>query len=316
MSQTGLDPKTVRDPEKDTRATKKGRWRLRWWHFGLVVALGLALLVGWIGVDIAKNEARQERYRAEQELKEKNKAPPWTYDPAACATDPEGMVYIALGRIVLRLPMEQSLMTDRLEPYWPERMISPPDPSEPEGCPGNPSQQRSLGFMYAYEAILKNKFDPNMTGRPNLLRLISAAPDAWGLQLSTEKRFEAQCRRRGERRKLPNGLTACHVQPDDKTIPIEHWGVTYRADPEVYSAPFGRPFVVDCWPGVRPELLECHVTYKLYETLNVAYRFWPKNIPIDQIIEFDSGLREKIAASRIVDFMWPDDAADQDRPHQ
>jgi hypothetical protein len=42
----------------------------------------------------------------------------------------------------------------------------------------------------------------------------------------------------------------------------------------------------------------------LYPTVNVWYRFWPRQIAISEIISFDKALRERISQRHIVDFNW------------
>ena len=163
---------------------RRRRWRPRWRHVALLVLLGMAVGFGVVWVETLRLDAKRAAFKAEQEARKKQE--PWGYDLDACATDAEGMFHVALGRIVLRVPEGTTLMTDRIAVRDPERLIPPPDPNEPEGCPGNPSQQGSLGFMYRYAALLENKFDPNLTGQPNQLQLISARPDFWGTWQTTE----------------------------------------------------------------------------------------------------------------------------------
>jgi hypothetical protein len=60
------------------------------------------------------------------------------YDPSKCSKDPHGMVYFAVGRRVFRQPVENigyiaAGSRPANAPY-----PSPPDPSEPMGCPDHP----------------------------------------------------------------------------------------------------------------------------------------------------------------------------------
>ncbi|MCG8433379.1 MAG: hypothetical protein MJA83_05050, partial [Gammaproteobacteria bacterium] len=76
-----------------------------------------------------------------------------TYDPESCASDPKGKIFVALGRIVLSLPSEELTY---IGDWPPEKLVtlpSAPNPSEPEGCPGNPVQGHDLAFLYIDESI-------------------------------------------------------------------------------------------------------------------------------------------------------------------
>ena len=62
------------------------------------------------------------------------------YDPAACKADAQGKRYIALGRYVLATPYSKRDVY-LLDPLRPGNIsLVPPDPTGPEGCPGNPLQ--------------------------------------------------------------------------------------------------------------------------------------------------------------------------------
>lgn len=232
-----------------------------------------------------------------------------TYDPDSCAVDAEGMVYIALDRAVLRFPArELTYIGD-----WPSDKNAPvyvaprpPKPSEPEGCPGNPIQASSFNFAYRYQAIKDDRRDPRIPmGVPDFLRLIAARPDFYGMQKFHEAQFERRCDV-AEPENLPNGLVACLVQPADKTSPKAGWSGSYRAQPEIYRTPLGRPFVAACLSGVAKGTRQCSVSYKFEETINVAYRFSTLRISISDVIALDQDLRAKIAAARVEDYPWPE----------
>jgi hypothetical protein len=112
------------------------------------------------------------------------------------------------------------------------------------------------------------------------------------------------------RETLPNGLVACRVQPVDKSR-VEDWGASYIADASVYTTPLGRPFIVDCGPGLYsgPPIASCRVAYAITSDLAVSYEFQPylgtSPIPIDHIVEFDREVRAQIDDAMVKDFIWP-----------
>lgn len=234
------------------------------------------------------------------------------YDPESCATPADGMVYLAFNRIVLSIPAFDLKSIRDMPPERLAKMPPPPNPNEPEGCPDHPIQATGFTLPYLYHAIRKNKRDPQLPPyAPNILKLANSRPDYWGLQPSEERRFDEACSKFEEREELSNGLIACRVPHSDPTRPREKWAVHLQAKPEVYSAPFGRPFVITCYPFGNGSQT-CLVSYKLYETLNVFYeitvqhQYSARFIPLTETIEFDRGLRAKIEDARVKDFIWPD----------
>lgn len=253
------------------------------WCATIVVAL---ICVGWVPTTLA------------DEIK---------YDSSSCTPDAEGMVYVALGETVFRWPEEELSLVGAVPPSQMAALPKSPDPSQPEGCPGNPIRGANFSFLYRYDALLAAKRGqqnptPYPVGAPESLRLIAASPDSWGTQPSNERMFLHVCDEWEIKEVLPNGLIACSAPPDDKTKPRNTWATFYQALPDVYGVPFDRPFVVKCLYIVT--VMQCNVIYKLYRTVNITYQFWRGRLPISQIIEFDRGLRKRLESHRVPNFIW------------
>ena len=260
----------------------------------LALSLSLAVTASFVGLVVT------EPARADSEIV--------SYDPSQCATDPEGTVTIALDRLVMRVPMDALSSIRDLPPEARAVAPAPPDPSEPEGCPDHPMVGRSFYFRYLSDTLHNNSsLSSPAQRRIDRLLLVAARPDFWGLQPSEERSFERICNDQQIRDELDNGLLACLVRPDITGRPREHWPFAAQAPLDLYTAPFGRPFMVHCTWGFRPGTHQCDVTYKLYETVNVSYRFEPGRLPLDDLIDFDRGLRASIESMRIHDFVWPDE---------
>ena len=230
------------------------------------------------------------------------------YDPSQCSTDPEGTVTIALGRVVLRVPMDALSSIADLPPQ--ERAVAPvpPDPSQPQGCPDHPMIGRAFYFRYLSDAVQDGSLSNQpLSRRIDRLALIAVRPDFWGLQPSHERRFRQVCTDYQLRRESGNGLQICHVRPNDTERPERHWPFVAQAPLSRYVAPFDRPFTAYCTWGSRPGTHQCDVDYKLYDTMNVAYRFEPGRLPLDDLIDFDRGLRAWIESVRVDGFVWPDE---------
>jgi hypothetical protein len=213
------------------------------------------------------------------------------YDSSSCHPDAAGLVYIALGREVFRWPQEELTLIRDLPPELRAEALQPPDPSEQEGCPGNPIQAAGFDFVY-------RPGDLPTRGIPERLELIAARPDFWGLQKNAEQHFLRTCERWHEREETGYGFVACAVPPSPPRL-REQWATHYQAKLEIYRAPFDRPFTVLC----SYEIV-CDIEYKLYETVNIAYSFRRDRVPISEVIDFDRSLRSRIERSRVSDFQW------------
>lgn len=245
------------------------------------------------------------------------------YDAATCKADAKEHLYISLGRYVLAVPFLES-GTYVLDSVPPNARLLAPDPTEPEGCPGNPSQQRSFAFNGApLVDANSDSSKPAHREAPTRLTLYEVwkpNPNTdrdhpeWSGESLTDSVVRSTCARTSVRETLPNGLTACRIQPVDKPR-VEDWAASYVSDPGVYATPLGRPFMVDCGPGLYSRgISHCKVAYSLAPGLAVGYEFQPylgsSPIPIDHIIEFDRQLRAEIDAALVKDFIWPNQGND------
>ena len=251
---------------------------------------------------------------------------PSRFDPSTCKTDAHGKLTIALGRIVLAVPNDGVVVTGGIYPGSGDEPLRPPDSSELEGCPGNPKQLTSFAFAYFYQEALEHKHgkstDPQP--KPDLLtlyktilgsRVATVDDEAWpgeALQLEVS---EGTCDHAAIREELANGLRACRIKPASEHR-LEDWGASYVARSESYATPLGKPFVVNCSAMLFTRRIgQCDVAYAMAPGLGVAYRFQPYRgshpIPIDQIIDFDRGLRASIAQAMIKDYAWPNQGSEK-----
>jgi hypothetical protein len=236
-----------------------------------------------------------------------------TYDPSSCKTDAEGMVYFALGREVFRRPFQGSMSIGGMLAEERAALPPPPDPSEPEGCPGNPVWGRSFSIDYEHLPADPNAYRQQTPFRAsiNFIALRESDWDSvydaatWGNQLSYERDFDRRKHDYDSCETLPSGLIDCRVPESDRTR--EFWSATFQAEPDIYSAPFGRPFTVSCltWPVVARQ--DCNVSYNYTRSTRIAYHFDLNDLPPAEFISFDRGLREKIESMRVRDYRWKDE---------
>jgi hypothetical protein len=275
----------------------------------LLIALVLAVLplmfdiVGKVAYE-RHLERMRESYAVSREKAEKERQNNLPYHPDRCKTDAKGRVYFALGRQVFHVPYQTPLFTEFKRQ---DSMPSRPDPSEPTGCPGNPLWGESFLFSHGYSADENKKPDPNSNRPPEGLRLMEPESEQLDLQLFYEESFTRRKDTYNTCEALPEGFVACYTPPEDTSLPKAAWGVTYQAAPDVYRAPMDRPFTIFCAPASTLPM-QCNVNYRAYDgDLILAYWFYPKDLPISEIIDYDRRLRETVEAMRVKDYRWADE---------
>jgi hypothetical protein len=253
--------------------------------FACLVAT-LAFFVDWS----ERGEARAEEFN---------------FSPSSCATDPGDTIHLALGRTVLRVPLDSLVYI--LDLHVEERTEAPPvpDPSQPEGCPDHPVQARSFTLRAALTEFGGggDRAD-NAATQYVPFKLVLSTPDEWGIQPSAERRFAERCSSFGIWDELENGLVACRVRFEDAPEMDNDSAIIYQARPDVYSAPFGRPFVIDCFQLLLIGSQTCYNVYKLYRTVNFARKFDLQRVDAADLVDIDRALRAWIETTRVADYQW------------
>ncbi|MFK3775232.1 hypothetical protein [Pseudomonas sp. NPDC089406] len=218
--------------------------------------------------------------------------------PERCqAKDPDGLAYIALGSTVLKLPIRHLNVTSAPASSAPPLMA--PDPNEPVGCRNNPLRQQSLMINFGFDAWLKARDKPSGALLKEMT-LIASSTDYWGIPL--DERHATRCKLYPRTRTLTNGLVGCLPALAPRHPDRDEVG-SYRARPEVYKAPFDKPFVVACRPSI-PKGTECHVSYKILPTVNITYVFVTSRLALDDVIEFDKRFREDVQRAVVPEYKW------------
>ena len=252
------------------------------------------------------------------------------HQTTACKSDGQGNYYVALGRYVLAMPYSKhgAYMIDPLRRG--DIGFAPPDPTEREGCSGNPLQSRSYEILHApYDfGPIAGSDAGSETPQAETLTFYrtlrgSPSPHAgdpeWAGADLRMLIWDKTCKVAAVREELPNGLTVCRIKLHWPSDPVaearqENWGASYRARPDVYAAPLGKPFVFDCGPLLLENTIsDCNVAYAMARGLGVGYRFQPylgkHHIPIDRVIEYDRGLRAAIESTIVKDYSWKEERA-------
>jgi hypothetical protein len=239
-------------------------------------------------------------------LPEEGSAAELQFSPSLCATDPGDTIHLALGRTVLRVPLDSLVYI--LDLHIEERSDAPevPDPNEPEGCPDHPVQAAAYTLRAPLSELLgKDDAADGSGARFVPFKLVWGSPDAWGLQPSKERRYAKACEAYGVWEELENGLVSCRVRFKEAPELDKDSAIVFQARPEIYSAPLDRPFVIDCSHLLGIGSQTCYNVYKLYPTVNFARKFDLQRVDIDDFIDVDRALRAWIENARVVDYQWP-----------
>ena len=191
--------------------------------------------------------------------------------------------------------------------------LTPPDLSQPAGCPANPVRGGGFIFAFRYHELHGRVFQPGLA--PEVLAGLSlflAGPRYDYNLTAVQDRHRDICEQHGMREKTPDGQIASYI-PLERYVDRRYWPVSYQARHDVYTTPLGRPFVIWCrmWDNFGNRY--CDILYKLTETLTLGYRFNTGRVPASDIIIFDRNLRTNIEAAKVADFAWPEQVTTADK---
>lgn len=217
----------------------------------------------------------------------------FTYDPSTCSRDPKGMVYFAVGRRVLRQPLENLGYMTGMNAADRRAMPHVRHPEEPVGCPDHPIQ------MAAYDLWHISSMPGNV---PNM-----AAADADKINLIIHGRdtpyrqndlFELMCRTHKLRDESVPGFVGC------KKPYRCNEDVTYQANE--YTEPDGTKIALHCTVSLdcTPRLATCFGGYLLREHLTVNFKFAPSVLPIERFPAADQEMQRRLEAAEVRDFEW------------
>lgn len=121
------------------------------------------------------------------------------------------------------------------------------------------------------------------------------------------KNYERRCASDTIREIIDGLFVACRASRGSDMLTR---GVSYKALPEVYQAPSGKPFIVECLSGPESWLPVCDVSYKLHSDVNIFYKLVtrssrnPDALALSEIVTFDRTFRAAVEAAWIKDYSW------------
>lgn len=218
----------------------------------------------------------------------------FSYDPSTCSRDPQGRVYFAVGRRVLRQPMDNLSYMTGLNAAKRRAMPHVRHPEEPVGCPDHPVQ------MWSYT-----------------LGRVSAMPDDPPSPASADADRISVLVHAGDRPFRRNGAVArvCARDnwPPDTSAPDFIGCRTPRQCDQYahyeaveYAELNGTKVALDCGGGSRCTIERgwCEGGYILREHFTVNFKFGVSSLPIAHFIAADQELRRRLEAAEVRDFEW------------
>jgi hypothetical protein len=227
-----------------------------------------------------------------------------TYDSSKCASNPNGMIYVAAGRHVFHQPVENLGYVHGLSPETLAGLPIPPRPFEPKGCPDHP--MRGSGFKFSSFSDVAN---PTMADAAigGSVQIIDIDPWSWWdthelYSLSTANSCDATAEGKAE---IAPGLIACR-SPASADRP-RHSRFVVIVDPRHYAGPLGQSLAIYCAADLRSEVDDhhCELSYRLTQDVGIWYDFRTSLLPLSRLVAFDRELRRRIAGAEVADYRWP-----------
>jgi hypothetical protein len=219
------------------------------------------------------------------------------YDPSKCSKDPHGMVYFAVGRRVFRQPMENigyiaAGSRPANSPY-----PSPPDPSEPMGCPGRPLP----GGSYTLSRMSAMPEEPRGAYTIYADHIAIIINDGSTGAFTRDGLFDLLNKTRGLAAHSTPGFVETGKGPD------KFYYYSYKA--QNYFTPDGRNLTIACHNDLSDKHIICEYGYMIGIDLAISATFLTDNVPLTEIFGADQEIRHRIEAAQVKDFRWVDPKA-------
>lgn len=213
-------------------------------------------------------------------------------DPASCPGGGDGMLYVALGDVVVRVP-NHSAPTMRSPVYsGADKLPIPPTPEAPEGCKEHPARAQALHLSFLVAQSQDHVAAPlqaislfRSDGRPHMQEVNESSFERW--------------RGRPECTTSPSGLTVCGIREEGVRVAT---GVQV-AGGDVAGGP---RWVAACGYGNGSILVDdCRVYYLLRKGVLVRYLFNQQRVSLERMYELDPLIREWLKSIVVEDYPWP-----------
>ena len=228
------------------------------------------------------------------------------YNSAKCASNPDGMIYVAAGRHVYHQPFENLRYVHGVSLETAAGLPMPPRPWQPKGCPDHPL--RGMGFKFGPFSDVANP-EAAETAIGGLVQLIEIDPSSWW---DTHERYSlsnsGSCAAEPSRgTEMAPGLTVCRPAAAISADRRSRLRLSRLSIPGTIPVRSVNPWRSLCNPNMSADADDyvCEISYRLDQDLGVWYEFRTSLIPLSGLIDFDRELRRRIAEAEVSDYWWP-----------
>lgn len=254
-------------------------------------AAQLLLLVASLGA-CAKDEPEDTSDRIQREVQRDRELGQIRLDPASCPGGGDGMLYVALGDLVVRVP-NFSAPSMRSPVYsGADTLPTPPMPDAPEGCKEHPARAQALHLSSLVAQSQEHVAAP--------LTAISVFWTDMGRsanQQTNEEQFD-RMRAQGNCTSSPSGLTICGSREN-------HSPASTGMQVASGEVPGGPRWVAVCGQGPSILVDDCTVYYQLRKGLVVRCRFNQQQVSLERMFELDPALRDWLHSLVVENYPWP-----------
>lgn len=255
-------------------------------------AVQVLLLVATLGA-CTREKPEDLSDRTARETKRDQELSQIRLDPASCPGGGDGMVYVALGDVVVRVPYSKDHPVRRGPVYaGADKLPIPPMPDAPEGCKEHPARALALHLSFLVEQT------PDHVAAP--LRAISVyrSDGRAHMQEVNEDSFD-RARAQSECTSSPSGLTICGRREEGLPVPT---GMQVAGG----NVAGGPRWVAACGYGSGSILVDdCQVRYLLRKGVLVGYRFNQQQVSLERMFERDPAIRDWLNSLVVENYPWP-----------
>lgn len=215
----------------------------------------------------------------------------FNFNPSTCSRDPEGLIYFAVGRRVLRHPFENLSILAGPTPSGRRAMPQVAHPEEPWGCPDHPLQMQAYQIWFTAPPATDRQADA-----PNIRALSIKLNDGADVYRQNDT-FDLICSSYNMVNNSVPGFTGCR-----KPFKMDRSEVFLAND---YKEPDGPHLAFYCSGGmlVRDRLEGCDGAYRLEPNLNVYFTFNARFLSVEDFPRADAEIRRLLLQSE-VNFDW------------
>ncbi|GFE82770.1 hypothetical protein GCM10011487_47700 [Steroidobacter agaridevorans] len=213
-------------------------------------------------------------------------------DPARCPGGGDGMLYVALGELVMRVPNFSAPGLRGPVYSGAEKLPRPPMPDAPEGCKQHPARAQVLHLSLLVAQ------SPDHIAAPLRAIGVYRSDGRAHMQEVNEGAFD-RARARSDCMTSPSGLTICGRREEGLRVAT---GMQVAGG----NVAGGPRWVAACGFGSGSILVDdCTVYYRLRKHMLVKYLFNQQQVSLERMFELDPAIRDWLNSLVVENYPWP-----------